>query len=175
VSLRRAARPVRDRANPATIAFIGLGSNLGDPVQNVRSGIAAIAEIPKCDVVMVSSLYSSAPMGLPAQPDYVNAVAKLNTTLSSEALLDELLLIERQHGRVRTGIRWSPRTLDLDILIFGDEVRNDDRLTIPHPGISERAFVLYPLQELEPNVRIAGQPALAELIKRHPPGSVRRL
>lgn len=161
--------------SPGTIAFIALGSNLGDPLENVRSGIAAIAEIPGCEVVKASSLYGSPPLGPSDQPDYVNAVVKLISALSASALLDELLRIERRHGRTRTGVRWGARTLDLDILLYGDEVRADERLTIPHPGIAERAFVLYPLQEIEPDLRIPGQPPLADLIADHPAESVRRL
>jgi len=95
--------------------------------------------------------------------------------LAPPVLLDELLRIERRYGRIRAGSRWGPRTLDLDILLYGDEVRDDDRLTIPHPGISERAFVLYPLHEIEPGLRIPGQPPLAELVARHPRESVERL
>jgi 2-amino-4-hydroxy-6-hydroxymethyldihydropteridine diphosphokinase len=163
------------QAKPGTIAFVALGSNLGDPVQNVLSGFAAIAGIPETDVLKTSSLYGSPPMGPPGQANYVNAVVELNTRLSAGRLLEELLEIERRHGRERGGVRWGPRTLDLDILLFGEEVCDDDRLTIPHPGIAQRAFVLWPLQELEPDLRIPGEPPLAELIKRHPDGRVRRL
>jgi 2-amino-4-hydroxy-6-hydroxymethyldihydropteridine diphosphokinase len=164
---------MQDKAG--TIAFVGVGSNLGDPAQNVRSGIAAIARIPDTDVVKTSSLYGSPPMGPPEQPDYVNAVVELNTRLSAGRLLEELFEIERRHGRERGDARWGPRTLDLDILLFGDAVCDDEQLTIPHAGITLRAFVLWPLQELEPDLRIPGEPPLAELIARHPDGRVWRL
>ena len=112
--------------------FIGLGSNLGDSVAQLRSALALIGALPTTTLVQSSSFYHSAPMGPPDQPIYTNAVCNITTALSPIALLDALQQIEQQHGRVRTGEHWGPRTLDLDILLFDDVVIHSERLTIPH-------------------------------------------
>jgi 2-amino-4-hydroxy-6-hydroxymethyldihydropteridine diphosphokinase len=115
-----------------------------------------------------SSLYRSAPMGPANQPDYVNAVMAVETALAPLALLDALQALETAFGRVRHGERWGPRTLDLDILLYGSEILATDRLTVPHPGLAEREFVLYPLQEIAPDLNIPGLGPLADLVRRCP-------
>lgn len=156
-------------------AFIGIGSNLDDPVQQVRSAIAALARISGSRLVRHSSLYRSAPMGPPDQPDYINAVAELETMLDPRVLLAELHAIERQHGRIRGAQRWGPRTLDLDILIYGTLCSADADLTIPHAGIADRAFVLHPLYEIAPALRIPGLADMQTLLAQCPLGGLERL
>ncbi len=129
-------------------SYIALGSNLDDPVRQVREAVNELRELPGTGFVTASSLYRSTPMGPANQPDYINAVVALDTELSAHALLDALQAIEQTHGRQRGPQRWGPRTLDLDMLLYGTEQIENARLTIPHPGIAERAFVLYPLQEI---------------------------
>ncbi len=137
-------------------AWIGLGSNLEQPEHQVRSALDELAALPGTRLTAASSLYRSAPMGPQDQPTYINAVARLETRLTTEALLDALQAIESAHDRVRSGERWGPRTLDLDILLYGREQLSSPRLTLPHPGIAERNFVLYPLAEIDPDVDIPG-------------------
>lgn len=149
------------------IAYIGLGSNLSDPAQQVRSALATLSTSPEVKLLRSSTLYRSAPMGPPGQPDYVNAVAQLETRLSAHQLLDLLQGIERQQGRIRDQ-HWGPRTLDLDLLLYGDCRIVDERLTVPHPGMAERAFVLYPLREIAPGLEIPGVGALSDLLDRCP-------
>lgn len=127
--------------------FIGLGSNLDEPLFQLKKSINNLKQLEAIDVVNVSSFYRSDPMGPQDQPDYINAVAELSTSLSAEQLLDVLQEIENNQGRIRKQ-RWGARTLDLDILLFSDKVINSERLTVPHKGISERNFVLYPLNDL---------------------------
>ena len=130
------------------VACIGLGSNLADPVAQVQQAFAALARLPDSRLVGRSSLWRSTPMGPADQPDYVNAVAMLETGLAPLDLLDALQAIEQEQGRVRDGTRWGPRTLDLDLLLYGETTMNDTRLIIPHPGLCERDFVLVPLLEV---------------------------
>jgi len=137
------------------VAWVGLGSNLDDPVTQVNAALAALGQLPQSRVLACSGLYRSAPMGPQDQPDYINAVAGLETALSAEALLEALQDIEQAHARVR-GEHWGPRTLDLDILLYGDEVIETPHLTVPHPGIAERNFVLAPLAELAPQLSVPG-------------------
>jgi len=137
------------------LAYIGLGSNLDNPESQVEAAIEALASLPHTRLQACSSLYCSAPMGPQDQPDYVNAVVQLSTGLDPEALLDKLQGIERAQGRVRAR-HWGPRTLDLDILLYGEEVLDTERLIIPHPGIAERGFVLYPLAEINGQLEIPG-------------------
>jgi 2-amino-4-hydroxy-6-hydroxymethyldihydropteridine diphosphokinase len=139
--------------------FIGLGANLGDARQAVEAALSALAQWPGVRLVARSSLYRSAPVDA-GGPDYVNAVAELQTALAPEALLDVLQAIEQQHGRERP-YRNAPRTLDLDLLLYGDQVLDTARLTLPHPRLHERAFVLQPLAELAPALRLPGRGALA--------------
>ncbi|VAW80928.1 2-amino-4-hydroxy-6-hydroxymethyldihydropteridinepyrophosphokinase [hydrothermal vent metagenome] len=137
------------------VAWIGLGSNLDDPVRQVNTAVAELDHLPQSRVLRCSGLYRSAPMGPQDQPDYINAVASVETGLSAEALLTSLQSIEQAHRRVR-GEHWGPRTLDLDILLYGDEVINSTHLCVPHCGIAERNFVLAPLAELAPQLSVPG-------------------
>lgn len=146
-------------------AYIGLGSNLDDPVQQLHRALEALARLPQTQLVACSRFYRSAPLGPQDQPDYVNAVAALDTGFSPEALLDALQAIEAAQGRVRTR-RWGPRTLDLDLLLYGNEVLATPRLTVPHPGLAERNFVLYPLAELIPELLLPDGQRLEELLLR---------
>lgn len=145
-------------------AYIAIGSNLGDPVAQARNAIAALKQTPGIQVVAESSLYSSSPMGPQDQPDYINAVVAIDTTLSPLALLDQTQAIELEHGRVRKAERWGPRTLDLDIILYGDRVHDCDRLTVPHYGMKVREFVLYPLAEIAPDLILPDQTALQTLL-----------
>ena len=135
--------------------YIGVGSNLGDPVQQVKSAFTALDKLPEGQLCSTSSLYISDPLGPPGQPRYVNAVVHLTTTLSAESLLDSLQQIENEHGRERS-TRWGARTLDLDLLLYGQQVIATQRLTVPHPEMSSRSFVLLPLLEIDPNIQIPG-------------------
>ena len=134
-----------------TIVYIGLGSNLSNhiqsPRQHITAAIQSLGEIQSTRTLSVSSLYKSKPLGPQDQDDYINAVVQIETELEPLVLLDSLQAIEDEHGRVRNE-RWGPRTLDLDILIFGEEVIQNDRLTIPHPEMPNRSFVLVPLAEI---------------------------
>lgn len=139
----------------ATPAYIGLGSNLSSPSEQLERAFEHLALIPETELIAKSSLYRSAPLGGIEQPDFMNAVAKLATFLDASALLEQLQWIENLHGRVR-GERWGPRVLDLDLLVYGDQQINAATLIVPHPGISERNFVLLPLREVEPDLLIPG-------------------
>ena len=148
-----------------TLAWVGLGSNLADPVAQVRAGLDALAALPSTGVLAQSRLYRTAPWGRTDQPAFVNAVARLSTALAPLDLLDALLGIERRHGRERSSdLRWGPRTLDLDLLLYGDRRIVDARLTIPHPRLRERAFVLVPLAELDPELSIPGDGRVQDLL-----------
>jgi len=145
--------------------YVGLGSNLNNPRMQIRSALMALDAIPGTCCVSASSLYRSQPLGPAGQPDYLNAVAGIDTRLSAEKLLEQLHVIEEQHGRVRAE-RWGPRTLDLDLLLYGNQVMTDERLTVPHPGLTERNFVLYPLHEIAPQLHIPGAGSLQGLLER---------
>lgn len=132
--------------------YIAIGSNLGNPINKAQKAIQALQSLPHSKMVKVSSLYSSKPMGPADQPDYINAVAALDTLLSPLELLEHTQAIELEQGRERKNERWGPRTLDLDILLYGDLVLESEQLTLPHYGISVREFVLYPLAEIEPDL-----------------------
>jgi len=134
-----------------TIAFVGIGSNLEDPEQQVKNAFAELDRLPHTRVVRRSSLYRSAPVGYDAQPDFINAVVQLETGLAAERLLAELQALEARHGRARSFPN-APRTLDLDLLLFGDARRSSPELTLPHPRMHERAFVLRPLLEIAPQL-----------------------
>jgi len=141
-----------------TIAYIGLGSNLSDPEQQIRHAVKAIEQITFSRLLQVSHLYFSRPMGPKDQPDYMNAVLALETTLAPLALLDQLQTIENKAGRIRKDNRWGPRVLDLDIILFGNNEIQNERLTVPHYGMTEREFVLIPLAEIAPDLILpAGQ------------------
>ena len=137
-----------------TQCYIGLGSNLDNPHRHILDAFSDLDNIPASELISFSSLYCSRPMGPQDQPPYVNAAAHLHTHLDANDLLDELQRIESAHGRERKDEQWGPRTLDLDILLFGNQTINNQRLTVPHPGISQREFVLYPLHELDKNLMI---------------------
>jgi 2-amino-4-hydroxy-6-hydroxymethyldihydropteridine diphosphokinase len=139
-----------------SIAYVGLGSNLDAPQRQVTQALRELSGIPRTRLVRRSSLYRSAPLGYTAQPEFVNAVAALDTALSPEELLTELQAIEARHGRLRS-FPDAPRTLDLDLLLYGGEVRDSVQLTVPHPRMHERAFVLKPLLELAPEISIPGR------------------
>lgn len=151
--------------NEPVRAFVGLGSNLDEPRSQLSRAFHELDALPESRLVARSGLYRSRPLGPQDQPDFFNAVAELATTLAPEALLDGLLEIERAHGRVRER-RWGPRTLDLDLLVYGDARIASPRLTVPHPGLPERAFVLYPLAELAPELVVPGLGTVRQLAGR---------
>jgi 2-amino-4-hydroxy-6-hydroxymethyldihydropteridine diphosphokinase len=145
-------------------AFIGLGSNLGERESMIRSALDDLARLPSTTLVRASSLYDTEPVGDTDQPGFLNAVAQLETGLSARQLLWNLLLIERRLGRVRTR-HWGPRVIDLDLLLYGNEVLDQPDLTVPHPELIRRSFVLVPLVELDPLVvhPVTGETLLAHL------------
>lgn len=155
------------------LAYIGLGSNLEDPLAQVMRAFEELAEIPLTRLRARSSIYSSLPVG-PEQPDYINAAALLDTQLPPLALLDALQTIEQAHQRVRIQ-HWGPRTLDLDLLLYGDEQINLERLTVPHPYLTQRSFVLYPLADITPDLHLPDGSSLAELLAHCPADGLVRL
>ena len=167
------------------LAFVGLGSNLADPELQLRTALIELASLPQSRCLGQSSLYRSTPLRLPDspgkiqdQPDYLNAVAVLDTELSPTELLTALQSLENQHHRQRAE-RWGPRTLDLDLLLYGNETIETAELTVPHPGLYERNFVLYPLAELADKlsleVQIPGRGTLADVLSRCDAGSPEKL
>lgn len=148
-----------------TRAYVGLGANLGEPAQTIRQAFDELDTLPGTRVAARSPLYRSAPLGHVAQPDFVNAVAELRTSLTAGDLLAALLEIEGRHGRGRSFPN-APRTLDLDLLLYGDEALEGERLTLPHPRMHERAFVLRPLLDLAPDVEIPGLGRASGLLAR---------
>lgn len=153
----------RDLNQSPARAYVGLGSNLDDPIAQVERAMAALDGLPHSRVRARSRLYLSPPMGPSDQPDYVNAVAELETRLAPLALLEALHEIEQAQGRVRTR-HWGERVIDLDLLLYAELRLDSAALQLPHPGIAARAFVLRPLAELAPEVQIPGQGALADLL-----------
>ena len=149
-------------------AYIGLGGNLDQPAERIRSARRAIQDLTGVREAGFSSLYQSTPLGPQDQPDYVNAVMAIDVDLEPLELLDRLQAIESAHGRVRVGERWGPRTLDLDILLYGEEILHLERLTVPHPGLADREFVLYPLAEIAPELRVPGLGWLPDLVRACP-------
>ena len=147
-----------------TRVYIALGSNLANPLHQVQSALNALAELPQTTLIATSSLYRTPPLGPQDQPDYLNAVVALDTDLSAENLLDHTQKIELEHGRVRKDERWGPRTLDLDILLFGDEIINTERLTVPHYDMKNRQFMLYPLAEIAPELRFPSGESLQSVM-----------
>ncbi len=136
-------------------AYVGLGSNLGDRAGNLQMALSELAQMPTMKITQVSSLYETAPVGVTAQPDFLNAVAALETLLPALELLTVFLHLEKQIGRVRT-FRWGPRVIDLDLLLYGNEQVSLPSLTVPHPRLRERAFVLVPLAEIAPELVLPG-------------------
>jgi len=157
-------------------AFIGLGSNLNDPERQLRRACRELESLPHSRGRGCSSLYRSRPLGPQNQPDFVNAVVELSTALAPQQLLRQLQRIESSHGRVRSGERWGPRPLDLDLLLFGERIIRTPSLTVPHPGLTERAFVLYPLLEVAgPALQIPGRGPLGPLVAACDRGGLRKL
>lgn len=147
-----------------TRCYIAIGSNLADPVAQAKAAITALETLTACRFICVSSLYASKPMGPQEQPDYINAVACIDTRLAPIELLDALQQIENEQGRVRKE-HWGARTLDLDILLYGNEVMTTPRLTVPHYGMKTREFVLYPLAEIAPQLQLPCGQALSALLE----------
>ena len=148
------------------IAYIGLGANLGQPARQVSAAINALTRVPDVILLVQSSLYRSTAIGLPDQADYCNAVCAVETGLNAEALFDALIAIEQAAGRVRDGRRWGPRVLDLDLLHYEGQTQSTARLTLPHPEIAKRNFVLVPLAEIAPDLEIVGVGHVGELANR---------
>jgi len=146
-------------------AFVGLGANLGHARTTVHSALQALALLPNCHVLAASRLYRSPAWGNEQQPDFINAVVRLETTLSATVLLQQLLDIEHRFGRRRIlGEHWQPRTLDLDLLLYGEQVIDLPQLQVPHPYLHQRGFVLLPLAEIAPQTRIPGQGTVQQLV-----------
>lgn len=146
-------------------AYIAVGSNLADPVSQANLAIETLKNLPQSKFLATSKLYSSTPMGPQNQPDYINAVVAIETELTPIELLNCTQAIEQEQGRVRKDERWGPRTLDLDIILYGNEVIDSERLTVPHYGMKEREFVLYPLAEIAPSLQLPDGTELSELLK----------
>jgi 2-amino-4-hydroxy-6-hydroxymethyldihydropteridine diphosphokinase len=146
-----------------TLAYVALGSNLGDPRQQVLDAMEALARLPDTSLLKRSQLYRTPPWGVLEQPPFINAAVQLDTTLSPHRLLDALIAIEQTAGRVRVQ-RNGPRTLDLDLLHVDGVQLDDERLTLPHPRMAERAFVLLPLHDLAPSLQLSGRGSVAELL-----------
>jgi len=148
----------------ANWVYVALGSNQGDRVEHLSSACSDITDLDGCQSLRMSALYESAPMGPQDQPDYLNAVCRFHCTLSVSDLLSSLKEIERQHGRNFNAEKWTARPLDLDIVLFGDLQMNTADLTIPHAGLAVRSFVLQPLFDLAPTLRVPGLGAVANLL-----------
>ncbi len=161
---------------PAEEVFVALGSNVGDSIVMVEGAIAAIAGLPRTRLTARSSLYRSEPLGEIEQDDFINAVVRLETELEPLALLLELQAIEHAYYRRRDSEQhWGPRTLDLDIILFGNRVQNDSHLTLPHPEFVNRRFVLEPMLEIDGDRFIAGHGSLSYLVENAPPLAMQRL
>jgi 2-amino-4-hydroxy-6-hydroxymethyldihydropteridine diphosphokinase len=145
-------------------AYVGLGANLGPREATILRAVDLLAAEPEIDVLELSSLSETEPVGVEDQPTFVNGAVSLETNLPPRALLDALLRVERELGRVRSGDRWGPRTIDLDLLLYGDEVVDEPGLTVPHPRLHERKFALEPLAELEPELEIPGRGKVSKLL-----------
>ena len=144
-------------------AYVGIGSNLGEPRRQIESALEALGRLPRTRLLLCSSVYRSAPEGRSDQPDFLNAVARLATRIAVEPLLDELQGIERRHGRERSFAN-APRTLDLDLLLYDGRVLDTPRLTLPHPRMHQRAFVLAPLAQIAPEAVVPGHGRAANLL-----------
>jgi 2-amino-4-hydroxy-6-hydroxymethyldihydropteridine diphosphokinase len=150
-------------ADPGPTVVLALGSNLGDRLANLQGGVDALCARPGLAGVQVSPVYETAPVGGPAQPDYLNAVLVAATTLSPRAILNRCRDAESALGRVR-GQRWGPRTLDVDVIVYGTEISDDAELTLPHPRAHQRAFVLAPWHDVDPSAVIPGRGRVADLL-----------
>lgn len=160
-----AAADARVASTPARWlpAYVGIGSNLSDPERQVRAALAALGALPGSRLVARSPLYRTKPFGEVVQPAFVNAVAGLLTQRTPEELLADLRALERKLGREPPRERWGPRLIDLDLLVVGREVRATAELTLPHPGIAERDFVLYPLADIAPDLEVPGLARVSQL------------
>ena len=147
-----------------TRAFVGIGSNLGDREATIRHALSELARVPGVQVVRVSMLRETDPVGITDQPRFLNGAAEIETTLDARGLLDALLAVERTLGRLRTGPRFGPRTIDLDLLVFGGEILDEPGLHVPHPRLHERRFALQPLADLDPRLEIPGRGTVATLL-----------
>ncbi|EPR8977937.1 2-amino-4-hydroxy-6-hydroxymethyldihydropteridine diphosphokinase [Escherichia coli] len=148
-----------------TVAYIAIGSNLASPLEQVNAALKAIDDIPESRILAVSSFYRTPPLGPQDQPDYLNAAVALETSLTAEELLHHTQRIELQQGRVRKAERWGPRTLDLDIMLFGNETINTERLTVPHYDMKNRGFMLWPLFEIAPKLVFPDGTGLDNLLR----------
>jgi 2-amino-4-hydroxy-6-hydroxymethyldihydropteridine diphosphokinase len=169
---------VADRVNTAARwlpAYVGIGSNLSDPAAQVRRALAALAGLPRTMLVASSPLYRTKPFGEVVQPAFVNAVAGLLSRRTPEELLADLRALERTLGREAPRERWGPRLIDLDLLVVGRETRATETLALPHPGIAERDFVLYPLADVAPELDVPGLGRVAALRERVPNRGIERL
>lgn len=153
------------RVDVSRTCFIALGANLGDAAATVTAAILALREMPRTRFIAASSLYRTAPVGLKHQPDFINAVVELSAASPAMTLLQGLFAIEERFGRQRS-VKNAPRTLDLDLLLYGEQISDDPQLTLPHPRLHERAFVLAPLAEIAPALNIPGRGAVADLLRR---------
>ncbi len=166
--------PAAPVAASPVVAYIALGANLGELQEAVRAAMAALDQLPETRLLKTSSLYLTAPVGLLEQPDFVNAVASVETRLPPVALLEALLALEQDQGRVRT-IANAPRPLDLDILLYGDAVLQTPRLTLPHPRMHLRAFVLVPLAEIAPDLPLPGRGSVSAWLPAVANQGIRRI
>lgn len=155
--------------------YIGLGSNLDSPENQIQAACKSLTSLPATKLVKCSSLYHSQPIGPKDQPDYVNAVAQIETELSPESLLQQTQGIENQQGRMRETQRWGPRTLDLDILLYGQRLIDEEHLTVPHIGMKHREFVLYPLLEIAPNLVLPCGEKLSDLVVKCPMNGLQKM
>lgn len=158
---------------PRAVVVLALGSNLGDRLASLQGAVDALCAAPGLDDVAVSPVYQTAPVGGPPQPDYLNAVLVATTSLPPRAVLDLGRAAEAAQGRVR-GPRWGPRTLDVDVIVYGSEISDDPDLTLPHPRAYERAFVLAPWHDMDPGAVIPGRGRVADLLAALPAGGLRR-
>ena len=156
-------------------AYVGLGSNLADPAEQIRRALAALGECPGCRLVRRSPLYRSRPLGPQDQPDFVNAVAGLLTTLGARELLAALLDLERRLGRPARRPRWGPRLIDLDLLVYGAAQITEPGLVVPHPGLPERRFVLQPLADIAPDLMVPGLGSVQKILKVCPSAPVQQI
>jgi len=155
--------------------YIGLGSNLALPEKQIQAACDKISALTDSSLIKCSSLYQSKPMGPQDQPDYVNAVVLIKTALSPDKLLQHTQLIESQQGRIRKANRWGPRTLDLDMLLYGKQQIDKEHLTVPHVGIKQREFVLYPLFEIAPDLIFPCGEKLADLVQACPINGLQKM
>jgi 2-amino-4-hydroxy-6-hydroxymethyldihydropteridine diphosphokinase len=147
-----------------TKAFVGMGANLGPREVTLLRAVDLLGALPRVDVLEVSGLRQTAPVGNVDQPEFLNGAVAVETSLSPRELLDALLGVERELGRVRDGTQWGPRTIDLDLLVYGDEIVDEPELRVPHPHLHERRFALEPLAELDPELEIPGRGKVSEVL-----------